>query len=112
MEVAFSGRTGLGGVAESGCKSDGVRGAGHLAEGIEAEKWKVIVGNGVATPDLVGDKLFVFSRQDKDEVALPRRGDGKRDMAGQAAKRRGVRPVRPPVSRVRGVRRRSPTAKS
>src|SRR5712692_2145167 len=32
------------------------------------QKWKVSVGNGVATPALVGDKLYVFSRQDKDEV--------------------------------------------
>ena len=32
------------------------------------EKWKVTVGNGVATPALVGDKLYVFSRQDNNEV--------------------------------------------
>jgi outer membrane protein assembly factor BamB len=32
------------------------------------QKWKVAVGDGVATPALVGDKLYVFSRQDKDEV--------------------------------------------
>src|SRR5258705_15828 len=33
-----------------------------------AEKWKVTVGAGDATPALVGDKLFVFTRQDADEV--------------------------------------------
>jgi len=33
------------------------------------EKWKVTVGNGVATPALVGDKLYVFARRDADEVA-------------------------------------------
>ena len=27
------------------------------------KKWKVTVGDGVATPALVGDKLYVFSRQ-------------------------------------------------
>jgi outer membrane protein assembly factor BamB len=32
------------------------------------QKWKVSVGDGVATPALVGDKLFVFSRQDGNEV--------------------------------------------
>ncbi len=30
-------------------------------------KWKVTVGDGVATPALVGDKLYVFSRQDGGE---------------------------------------------
>ena len=32
------------------------------------QKWKVTVGDGVATPALVGDKIFVFSRQDGNEV--------------------------------------------
>lgn len=32
------------------------------------QKWKVAVGEGVATPALVGDKLFVFSREGNDEV--------------------------------------------
>ena len=32
-----------------------------------AEKWKVKVGEGVATPALVGDKLYVFSREGKVE---------------------------------------------
>jgi outer membrane protein assembly factor BamB len=32
-------------------------------------KWKVSVGEGVATPALVGDKLYVFSRQDGNEIA-------------------------------------------
>lgn len=32
------------------------------------QKWKVTVGDGVATPALVGDKLYVFSRQDGQEV--------------------------------------------
>lgn len=32
------------------------------------QKWKVTVGDGVATPALVGDKLFVFSRESGAEV--------------------------------------------
>lgn len=32
------------------------------------QQWKVTVGDGVATPALVGDKLYVFSRQDGQEV--------------------------------------------
>ena len=32
------------------------------------QKWKVTVGKSDATPALVSDKLFVFSRQDDDEV--------------------------------------------
>lgn len=33
-------------------------------------KWKTTVGSGAATPALVGDKLYVFARQDADEVTL------------------------------------------
>jgi len=32
------------------------------------QKWKVAVGSGDATPALVGGKLYVFSRQDTDEI--------------------------------------------
>jgi outer membrane protein assembly factor BamB len=32
------------------------------------QKWKVTVGDGVATPALVGDKIYVFSRQGGNEV--------------------------------------------
>jgi outer membrane protein assembly factor BamB len=32
------------------------------------QKWKIDVGNADATPALVGDKLYVFSRQETDEV--------------------------------------------
>ena len=32
------------------------------------QKWKVTVGEGVATPALVGDKLYVFCRQDGNEI--------------------------------------------
>jgi outer membrane protein assembly factor BamB len=32
------------------------------------QHWKISVGDGVATPDLVGDKLYVFTRQGGEEV--------------------------------------------
>jgi outer membrane protein assembly factor BamB len=32
------------------------------------EKWKVAVGDGVATPAVVGDKVYVFTRQEGNEV--------------------------------------------
>lgn len=32
------------------------------------QQWKVRVGDGVATPALVGDKLYVFSRQNDNEI--------------------------------------------
>ncbi len=32
------------------------------------QKWKTAVGEGVATPALVGDKLYVFSREGGDEI--------------------------------------------
>ncbi len=32
------------------------------------EKWKVTVGDGVATPALVGDRLYVFSRENGNEI--------------------------------------------
>jgi len=35
-----------------------------------AQKWKVTVGTGDATPALAGDKLYVFARQGEDEVTL------------------------------------------
>ncbi len=34
------------------------------------QKWKVAVGTGDSTPALVGDKLYVFTRQGDDEVTL------------------------------------------
>ncbi|MHC4638247.1 MAG: PQQ-binding-like beta-propeller repeat protein [Planctomycetota bacterium] len=34
------------------------------------QKWKVTVGQGDATPALVGDKLYVFARQGEEEVTL------------------------------------------
>lgn len=32
------------------------------------QKWKVTVGEGVATPALVGDRIYVFARQDGNEI--------------------------------------------
>jgi outer membrane protein assembly factor BamB len=33
------------------------------------KKWEVAIGDGVATPSLVGDRLYTFSRQDGNEIA-------------------------------------------
>jgi outer membrane protein assembly factor BamB len=33
-----------------------------------AQQWKITVGEGVATPALVGNRLYVFSRQDGNEI--------------------------------------------
>ena len=42
------------------------------------EKWRTTVGSGDATPALVGDKLYVFTRQGAEEVTLClNAGDGK-----------------------------------
>src|SRR5579871_2530052 len=32
------------------------------------QKWKITVGDGVATPALVGEKLYVFAREENNEV--------------------------------------------
>jgi outer membrane protein assembly factor BamB len=43
------------------------------------KKWKVTVGSGDATPALVGEKLYVFTRQGAEEVTLClNAGDGKK----------------------------------
>jgi outer membrane protein assembly factor BamB len=33
------------------------------------KKWEVVIGDGVSTPSLVGDRLYVFSRQEGNEIA-------------------------------------------
>jgi outer membrane protein assembly factor BamB len=43
------------------------------------QKWKVTVGSGDATPALVGDRLYVFTRQRSEEVTMClNAGDGKK----------------------------------
>lgn len=32
------------------------------------QKWKITIGDGVATPALVGDRLYVYARRDRDEI--------------------------------------------
>ena len=54
------------------------------------QRWKVTVGAGDATPALVGDKLYVFTRQGENEVTLClNTGDGRElwrdEYAAQAA---------------------------
>ena len=44
------------------------------------EKWKVTVGPGDATPALVGDRLYVFTRQGDDEVTLCLKADDGKEV--------------------------------
>jgi len=51
-----------------------------------AQKWKVAVGSGDATPALVGSKLYVFSREGDDEVLrCLDAGSGKEDWQAKYA---------------------------
>jgi outer membrane protein assembly factor BamB len=69
--------------------------------GTLTQRWKITVGLGDATPALVGDHLFVFTRQGGDEVVLClKAGDGKEiwqsryeavPVTGPAAQYRGPR---------------------
>jgi len=69
------------------------------------KKWKVTVGLGDSTPALVGDKLYVFTRQDDDEVLLClNAADGKEIWRAKYA----VEPVSGPSSRAHSGPRSSP----
>lgn len=69
------------------------------------EKWKVPVGDGVASPSLVGDKLYVFARQDGNEILrCLNASTGKEIWKDQYA----AEPVTGPASRFDGPRS-SPT---
>jgi outer membrane protein assembly factor BamB len=51
-----------------------------------AQKWKIPVGSGDATPALVGDRLYVFTRQGDDETVLClNAADGQEVWKGQYA---------------------------
>src|SRR6185369_9222307 len=50
------------------------------------QKWKVTVGDGVATPALVGDRLYVFSRQDGEEVLRCLKADSGNEVWAQKYK--------------------------
>src|ERR1700676_1494216 len=43
-------------------------------------KWKVTVGDGVATPALVSDKLYVFSREDGQEIIRCLKADSGKEV--------------------------------
>jgi outer membrane protein assembly factor BamB len=71
-----------------------------------AQKWKVSVGTGDSSPALVGDKLYVFSRQDGNEVISCLEADTGTKVwedkyptpdAGGAASRHGSGPRSSPV---------------
>jgi outer membrane protein assembly factor BamB len=65
------------------------------------QKWKVSVGNGVASPALVGDKVYVFTRQGDEEVI--RCLDASNGKEVWKDKYTAVA-VRPPASRFPGPR--------
>jgi len=44
------------------------------------QKWKTTVGSGDATPALVGDKIYVFTRQDGNEVTLCLNADSGKEV--------------------------------
>ncbi len=44
------------------------------------QKWKTTVGSGDATPALVGDKIYVFTRQDGNEVTLCLNADSSKEV--------------------------------
>ena len=77
-----------------------------------AQKWKVAVGDGVATPSLVGDKLYVFTLEGGNEVIrCLDAASGKELWQDKYAGARRV-PGRPTASPARGVRPPWPTARS
>jgi outer membrane protein assembly factor BamB len=71
-----------------------------------AQKWKTTVGPGDASPALVGDKLYVFTRQGKDEVILCLGvADGKQLWENKYP----AKPVTGPAARQHAGPRSSPT---
>lgn len=69
------------------------------------QKWRVIVGAGDASPALVGDKLYVFTRQGDEEVTLClNAADGKEVWRDKYA----AQPVAGPAAKVHGGPRSSP----
>ena len=77
------------------------------------KKWKVTVGDGVATPALVGDKLYVFTRAGRRRShPLPGRGHRQGSLAGQVRPAVQGQTGRHRRSPGRGRRRRWPTARS
>jgi len=70
------------------------------------QKWKTTVGSGDATPALVGDKLYVFTRQGEEEVILCLNvADGKQLWQNKYA----AKPVTGPAAKQHPGPRSSPT---
>ena len=51
------------------------------------ERWKVDVGMGYATPILIGDRIYMFTRQNEDEVMMAL------DAGSGRGRRRVLRPL-------------------
>ena len=75
------------------------------------QKWKVTVGDGVATPALVGDRLYVFSREQGFEIPARSMPPTARNC-GRKNTRRSERVVPPAVSPARAARLPWRTARS
>ena len=73
-------------------------------------KWSVTVGEGVATPALVGDKLHVFSREEGQEVVHAWTPQPEKS-AGRTSTPRKVPPARRRRMRDRAARRPWPRAR-
>jgi outer membrane protein assembly factor BamB len=65
------------------------------------QQWKVTVGDGVATPALVGDKLYVFSRESDNEIIRCLNADTGKELW---AEKYPEKAVRPPAAKFSGPR--------
>lgn len=65
------------------------------------QQWKVTVGDGVATPALVGDKLYVFSREGGNEIIRCLNADTGKEVW---AEKYPAEAVRPPAAQFSGPR--------
>ena len=67
------------------------------------KKWSVSIGDGVATPSLVGDKLYVFSRQGSKEIIRRLDAHDREKRSGRTSTTRKVRTGRGGTSPVHGA---------
>jgi outer membrane protein assembly factor BamB len=65
------------------------------------QQWKVTVGDGVATPALVGDKLYVFSRESDNEIIRCLNADTGKEIWSE---KYPAAAVRPPAAQFSGPR--------
>jgi outer membrane protein assembly factor BamB len=68
------------------------------------QKWKVAVGDGVSTPAVVGDRIFVHARQGEDEIVRCLNADTGEEIWKKISMRPSRRADRHPGSPARGAR--------